>query len=105
MDNFLFTETILDLVHFSCIFHIVGHEKRTFGKMNTPYVNVQEIKARYAPYHTMPEFEQGYADYMAGKIFIANIPGVGGQAYDRGAEAAMKVKNAARWVEVNVGKD
>jgi hypothetical protein len=44
---------------------------------------------RYAPYHTFPEFAEGYADYKAGLRDIG-YDGVGGQAYDRGAECAMR---------------
>ena len=48
---------------------------------------------RYAPYHTFPEFTMGYDDYR-GRRRRANEPGgVGGQAYDRGLECAMR-----RWV-------
>jgi hypothetical protein len=44
---------------------------------------------RYAPYHTFPEFAEGYADYTAGLRGIG-YDGVQGQAYDRGAECAMR---------------
>lgn len=69
------------------------------------YINVAEIKAKYAPYNTFPEFEQGYQAYMEGRVPAWDIPGVAGQAYDRGANAAMEVLAASRWVETNVGKD
>jgi len=69
------------------------------------YVNVAEIKAKYAPYNTFPEFEQGYTAYMSGMGKLVNLDGVAGQAYDRGAEAAMKVKAATRRVEQNVGSN
>jgi hypothetical protein len=68
------------------------------------YINVQEIKDRYAPYNSLRTFEDGYADYMAGRNLLS-LGGVAGQAYDRGAEAAMKVKQAERWIETNVGAD
>ena len=45
---------------------------------------------RYAPYHTMPAFEVGYNDYGR---FMNDHYGDGGvdqQAYDRGAECAMR---------------
>jgi hypothetical protein len=45
---------------------------------------------RYRPYHTMPEFKHGYDDYVAGRVPAWDIPNVAGQAYDRGAELAMR---------------
>lgn len=68
------------------------------------YINVEQIKAEYAPYHTMSAFRSGYENYMNG--LFGDSPyhkGVAAQAYDRGQEAAMKVKRADRWVEQNVG--
>jgi hypothetical protein len=44
----------------------------------------------YAPYHTFPEFEQGILDYQACRPF-RELSGVAAQAYDRGAEYAMKI--------------
>jgi hypothetical protein len=46
----------------------------------------------YAPYHTMTEFQQGYDDYMASRAGPADneLSEAGGQAYDRGAEYAMR---------------
>lgn len=71
------------------------------------YINVQAIKAEYAPYHTMKEFELGYSDYMAGTSRLTSQDAVhltaAGQAYDRGANAAMKVRRQAYWIEQNVG--
>jgi hypothetical protein len=56
---------------------------------------------RYAPYHTFPEFTFGYDDYMAKLPWpIArqdrgiNPNSVGGQAYDRGLECAMRRRTA-----------
>lgn len=43
----------------------------------------------YAPYHTMPEFEEGFRDYQACMVH-GHYDGVKAQAYDRGAEYAMK---------------
>lgn len=54
---------------------------------------IETLKAEYAPYHTMPEFELGLADYAAGKL--RNLDGVAGQAYDRGAECAMRLARLA----------
>ncbi len=48
----------------------------------------EEIE-RYAPYHTMPEFKHGYDDYNECAPF-ADYENVAGQAYDRGAECAMR---------------
>ena len=43
---------------------------------------------RYAPYHTFPEFAEGYADYNDCRY--RELHDVAGQAYDRGAECAMR---------------
>ena len=48
---------------------------------------------RYAPYHTMPEFAEGYADYQHCKY--REFDGVAAQAYDRGAECAMRRQRKA----------
>ena len=52
----------------------------------------EAIKARicfdYRPYDTMPEFEEGFADHQARRLH-EKYDGVKGQAYDRGANAAM----------------
>jgi hypothetical protein len=45
------------------------------------------IKEQYAPYNRMPAFELGFDDYNAGRLRA--MDGVAGQAYDRGAEAAI----------------
>jgi hypothetical protein len=45
----------------------------------------------YAPYHTFPELEQGILDYQACRLFLRELSGVAAQAYDRGAEYAMKI--------------
>ena len=55
----------------------------------------QDDIERYAPYHTMEAFRWGYEFYMAGKWVGAeplscNADSVAGQAYDRGAECAMR---------------
>jgi hypothetical protein len=49
----------------------------------------EEIE-RYAPYHTMCEFETGFTDYELGQNFSDSFHDVAGQAYDRGAECAMR---------------
>jgi hypothetical protein len=48
-----------------------------------------EIAAEYAPYHTMQAFQLGAQDYMD-RAPLRDFPDVDGQAYDRGAEAAMR---------------
>lgn len=68
-------------------------------------VNIEAIKAEYAPYNKFPEFQQGYDYYMAGGLPPFDIPGVAGQAFDRGAEAAMRVLRAQNRVNNNVGLD
>lgn len=51
----------------------------------------EEIE-RYAPYHTMRAFAAGFSDYSENSCYGAtwNDDGVNGQAYDRGAECAMR---------------
>jgi hypothetical protein len=60
-------------------------------------LTVYEI-ARYAPYHTFPAFKPGYDDYF--RPFVDCLPGspdgVEGQAYDRGAECAMRRAREAK---------
>ena len=46
------------------------------------------IRHEYRPYDTMPEFDEGLADYRARRR-DKEYDGVAGQAYDRGANAAM----------------
>jgi hypothetical protein len=46
------------------------------------------IRHEYRPYDTMPEFDEGLADYQARRR-DKNYDGVAGQAYDRGANAAL----------------
>lgn len=61
----------------------------------------------YAPYHTLPAFDQGISDYMEGRM--RHLDGVAGQAWDRGAEYAMRVirwSDRRDWAnDPNVGKD
>ena len=44
----------------------------------------------YAPFHTMEAFRRGYYDYFVGRIDNADCHGVARQAYDRGAECAVR---------------
>jgi hypothetical protein len=46
------------------------------------------IRYEYRPYDTMPEFEEGLADYQARRQH-KEYDGVAGQAYDRGANTAL----------------
>ena len=56
--------------------------------MSTLKLTPDEIE-RYAPYHTFPEFARGFSDYNE-CIRWAWYDGVQAQAYDRGAECAMR---------------
>ena len=49
-----------------------------------------ELAAEYAAYHTMKEFQLGIEAYAKGDFVNNPFDGVAAQAYDRGAEAAMK---------------
>jgi hypothetical protein len=53
----------------------------------------QEEITRYQPYHTMQEFWRGRVDYLVN--VNREIDGVAGQAYDRGAECAMRRQRKA----------
>lgn len=57
----------------------------------------------FAPYHTMPDFQTGFADYQAGKAWAEYRNGVAAQAYQRGTLFAMKLARARDWAEQNVG--
>ena len=70
---------------------------------NIPYIDTAAIKTLYAPYHTMPAFEQGFTDYGHGTPYRHSFLGMDRQAYDRGQEAAMKIERIADWVKNNVG--
>jgi hypothetical protein len=52
----------------------------------------QDDIERYAPYHTMPAFTDGYTDYNQGcmRTDWNSYTGADEQAYDRGAECAMR---------------
>ena len=68
------------------------------------YINVDAIKQTYAPYHTMFAFQVGYDNVMQGKDWIGHhYRDVQEQAYDRGVEAACKVKSQMQWIDANVG--
>ena len=66
--------------------------ERMIDAMITLRMSEQDIRAaicnEYRPYHTLPEFQEGFADYQARRR-DKDYDGVAGQAYDRGANAAM----------------
>jgi hypothetical protein len=51
----------------------------------------------YAPYHTLPAFDEGIEAYMSGR-FENPYRGVAAQAWDRGSEYAMRVVRHEPWV-------
>ena len=61
---------------------------------------------RYAPYHTYHEFKWGFEDYEARRsrhhplAKVVNPDSVGGQAYDRGLECAMRRAELRRMAEL-----
>jgi len=60
----------------------------------TAKLTPEEIQ-RYAPYHTFPEFWDGFDDYNIGKLEF-ELSGLAGQAYDRGVECATRRRIAER---------
>lgn len=57
----------------------------------------QQIVDSYAPYHAMHAFAIGFIAYQNGRSCGPHhYQGVDEQAFDRGAEAAMKIARAAR---------
>jgi hypothetical protein len=55
------------------------------------------VPTDYAPYHTLPAFNEGITDYMEWRFnnpYTASGDGVNAQAWDRGLEYAMRV---VRW--------
>jgi hypothetical protein len=69
------------------------------------HMTVEDIAAEYAPYHKMQGFRQGVRDYGLCRYAAENYDGVYGQAYDRGAECAIRVARHNAWVKNNVGLD
>jgi hypothetical protein len=55
---------------------------------NTEQEILTAICKQYEPYDTIAEFGEGFVDYQARRR-DKNYDGVAGQAYDRGANAAM----------------
>jgi hypothetical protein len=54
----------------------------------TEKLTPEEIQ-RYTPYHTFPEFWDGFDDYNIGRLKY-ELNGLSGQAYDRGIECATR---------------
>jgi hypothetical protein len=53
----------------------------------------------YAPYHTLPAFDEGIDDYMSGQFenpYADPRDGVKAQAWDRGSKYCMRV---IRWTD------
>lgn len=70
------------------------------------YINEQAMRDEYYPYNTLVAFDAGFNDYMRGMPMPRGFRGgVDGQAYDRGAECAMRIDRAIQWIEANVGAD
>ncbi len=65
-----------------------------------------EIRHLYRPYDTLPAFDEGFADYQAGiyqnRYEDDKTPRgqVNAQAWDRGANTAMRYNAAIRQMEV-----
>jgi hypothetical protein len=64
----------------------------------TPDAILARIVREYRPYDTMPEFGEGFADYQAHRRH-ENYDSVKGQAYDRGANAAMLYARALAFLD------
>jgi hypothetical protein len=63
---------------------------------STPEAILATIKAQYRPYDTLPEFEEGFRAYQLDGAHRLNphCSTVAGQAWDRGANAAMLLARA-----------
>jgi hypothetical protein len=56
-------------------------------------MTLDQLKALYAPYHNFREFDSGFENYNSSYSPPASLgpqTEVGKQAYDRGAECAMR---------------
>lgn len=57
----------------------------------------KQIEERYAPYHKFQEFWIGFVDYQQGRRCPNGWDNsVAGQGWDRGAEAAMRIRSQRR---------
>jgi hypothetical protein len=57
-------------------------------------MNKRPMPTDYAPYHTLPAFDEGINDYMSGRFENPHSDprqGVAAQDWDRGSEYAMRV--------------
>lgn len=59
-------------------------------------MTLKELCAQYPIYHKMPAFKLGFMDYQLGIMVPEAYNGVEAQAYDRGAEAAMRWERQQR---------
>ncbi len=55
---------------------------------------VNKLRGEYAPYDRMPAFDEGLEDYERGFDRSPRYHGIAGQAYDRGAECAMRMRRS-----------
>jgi hypothetical protein len=55
-----------------------------------------DIQRAYAPYNNFAEFHIGWNDWLSRRTRNPYGDGVAAQAWDRGAEAAMKWERAGR---------
>lgn len=58
---------------------------RTFQMIDVAY----EISSEYAPHNGSPMFWRGYREYLNNEF--SELAGADAQAYDRGAELAMRM--------------
>jgi hypothetical protein len=67
------------------------------------HMTIEDIANEYAPYNKMEAFHEGVRDYGRALDASRNYHGVYSQAYDRGAECAMRVQRHNDWIANNVG--
>jgi hypothetical protein len=70
-----------------CQIEIMIDEMIAAGKSEQDILTA--ICRQYEPCDTIPEFGEGFVDYQARRLRNKDYDGVAGQAYDRGANAAM----------------
>jgi hypothetical protein len=60
----------------------------------TKHEQIEQIHHSYRPYDTMPEYWAGFVAYNSGiyRDYPAGFTGVQMQAWDRGQNAAMRVR-------------
>jgi hypothetical protein len=69
---------------------------RVHQPLESNMTNTLKIAAEYAPYNLYPAFQKGFDAYNAGRIVNPYGDGVNAQAWDRGAECAMRVNRQVR---------